>query len=305
MSFFPRLRRKSGRPRLLKPPVLNVANEQSFEHLVSIATKVSYDVSEMPCDDLQGIASGFLLKSTLTCRTILRIALPPRDIEYGKIYIPATIYDFPSAYILTRSVYENYINQYYLLLDDIDGTIRKFRVLAWRLHAAFERKTMLESIGSSKYIDDLNREIDLFSDEVKKLPYFKRLPRNKQERYLRKRNKWDDFNQTDVAVRSGIHLSQVKAMYKYTSNYVHSGPFAIQQILEVRSGEETKSLLFNPIWFSEMFLALTLDASARIFPPINEILSQDQYVMTILLFWKKYKSRDYTRVKEIPEKEDV
>lgn len=68
------------------------------------------------------------------------------------------------------------------------------------------------------------------------------------------------------------------------------------QIHSVRTEEQARQLMDLPIRFTEMFLALTLQAFARVQPLGNSIIQKDDMVMKIIDFWQTLKTGDLKKI---------
>lgn len=112
---------------------MEVGTRESFKKVLESAIKISKLTTGLPCTRAQEMAADFLTKNVLTSITLWNIFNPPIIKDSAILGQHSGIYDFPSANVLIRSLFESYINLNYLLIDPTTEEEREFRLDLWDL----------------------------------------------------------------------------------------------------------------------------------------------------------------------------
>lgn len=278
---------------------MEFATLQSLHKTILSALKISADTAGLPCSRAQELGSDFLTKNTMLSLTIWHI-INPQNIQGFPITSDSfKVYDFPSAHVLIRTLFEGYINMNYVLIDPKSDEEREFRLNLWDRHALLERQKMASSIGSQhKKVKRGERRIDVYAESIKNSQYFRTLPGDEQQSFLNM-HKWTKLNTIQRADKANIHRSQSEFIYKFLSNYAHSEAFALMQIHSVFSVQMAQKLMRFPIRFTEMFLNLTLKLFAKLHPVATSIIESDQDLLEIIDLWEDLKRKDLKEVSRI------
>lgn len=273
---------------------MEVGTKKSLHHVISSVLKISSDLTGIDCTRQQEIASDFLLKNSLVSLTLWNIIFPKDLTEFPNITKSFKVHDFPSAYVLIRTLFEGYINMYFLLIDPISDSECEFRLNIWDRHALIERQKMGNSLGSThEQIQREKEQIEKYTQLIRNSDYFESLAKKDQEYYIAT-EKWTKLSKTDLAKKAGFHQSQSEFIYKFLSNYAHGDPYAIMQIhcidSPILADKFTKKI---PLEYTEMFLCLTLNIFGQIFPKGKSIFMKDKVLMEIIDFWEDLKTKDF------------
>ena len=274
--------------------MMEVRTKESLHHIISFALKISFDTSGIDCTRQQAIASDFLLKNSMVSLTLWNIIFTKDSKEFPIITESFKVHDFPSAYVLIRTLFEGYINMYYLLIDPVSDCECGFRVNLWDRHALIERQKMGNSLGSKhEQIAREKEQIEQYTHRIKNSDYFNNLSEKDQKSYLTT-EKWTKLKKADLARRAGIHKTQSEFIYKLLSNYAHCDPFALMQIHCIDSPDLAERFMRKtPLDYTEMFLSLTLNIFGKIFPKGKSMIIRDDDLMKIIDFWEELKTKDF------------
>lgn len=228
------------------------------------------------------------------------------------------IHDFPSGYVLSRSMYETILVSRFPLLDEEFVNSRNAIVLVAILHGYREQNLLLTNMQSKNpKFEEIKAGLKQLKEDILKHPEYISLPQ-----YARDYTNRDDIpNQKwfprklptiklgaesekisvmeELALRAGFHASQHLNYYKYFSNYVHSEPFALNQIGAVRSPEQSKELTNNLYSYAENFLSVSLDIHLEVCKSEGIKVSISDDALEIIKLWKYINSEDMA--KEISE----
>jgi len=269
---------------------------QALQKVILSSLKISVKTTGLRCNRAQQLASDFLTKNTMVSLTVWNINNPTSIEEFPMIRNSFKIYDFPSAYVLVRTLFEGYINMNYVLIDPISDEEREFRLNLWDKHGLLERQKMASSIGSQpKQLEIEKRQIDAYTKSIANSQYFKNLPGSEQQSFLHT-DKWTKLGTIKRADKANIHRSQSEFIYKFLSNYAHSESYALMQIHSVRSVEMAQKLMCLPMAFTEMFQSLTLNLFAKLQPVAKSMIEDDQDLLCIIDFWEGLKTKDHKKL---------
>lgn len=269
---------------------------QSLHKVILSSLKISIKTTGLRCNRAQQLASDFLTKNTMVSLTVWNINNPKSIEEFSMIRNPFKIYDFPSAHVLIRTLFEGYINMNYVLIDPVSDEEREFRLDLWDRHGLLERQKMASSIGSQpKQLEIEKRQIDTYTKSIGNSQYFKNLSGSEQRSFLHM-HKWTKLTTIERADKANIHRSQSEFIFKFCSNYTHSESYALMQIYSVRSIQMTQELMRLPMSFTEMFLSLTLKLFAKLQPVAKSMIEDDQDLLYIIDFWEDLKTKDLNKL---------
>jgi len=252
---------------------------------------VSMKTRRIKCSRVQQEASVFFQKTVQNAYSLFHICNPTPNHIFSSLSKNALIYDFTSANVIVRSMFEAYINMYFLLLDKISDEERNFRLDRWEKHALTERKIIVEALGSKHSILETDaEEINKFETKIYESKYFNKLSENEQTS-IRKSKKWTKLNALEKADLAGIDRSQAEYLYKILSNYTHSESYAIMQLHSIEEPLEAKELCNLSMIFGEMFLSLSLAGFASVNQDVLELAYQNEQVVELIKFWNQLKSK--------------
>lgn len=270
--------------------------EHSFEKLLNHSIFVSKETTGIQCSRAEQEASVFLQKNILSAYTVYNIQNPKPNDVFPALKKGSLLHDFASAYVLVRSMFEAYVNMYYLLINPSSDEEREFRLDRWEKHALTERQKMAESLGSSNPILTKDKEhISRFTKNILSSEYFRNLEPSQQQS-IRNSHKWTSLKVIERADKAGIHRSQSEYIYKFLSNYTHSESFSIMQLSSIENAKQPLEFCRIPVHYAEMFLALTLSAFSRLNPLDKKLVMQNEEIFNVLVFWEETKTEDVKRV---------
>lgn len=274
-----------------------MVTDNSFQKVLRGALQVSALTTNQQCTRAEQEASDFLLKNGLSGLTFYRILYPTPIGDFPEISPNFNLYDFTTANVIVRTMFETYVNMYYIIFDPKTEEEREFRLDLWYCHALSERQKMGKSLGSKnpRMAEEEKQYLSL-KNKIKSSSFFSKLPQNEKDS-IETSDKWTRDSTIERATKSGFHNSQSEFLYKFLSNYAHSEPFSLMQIHDVKSPEDAKMLLNAlPKSYAEMFLALTLNLFGKIYNPAKSIIDKDKELLEIIDFWEDMKGQDFTKI---------
>jgi len=266
--------------------------EQSFEKVLNHSIFVSKETRRIPCTRAEQEASVFLHKNIMSAYTLFHILYPSPNASLPALSRGAVVFDFPTAYVIARAMFEAYVNMHFLLIDPVSDEEREFRLDRWDKHALTERQKMGSAMGSTNpRLAEEAEQIRELDSRITGSQYFAKLPANEQQS-IRNSPRWTSTDVMERADKASIHRSQSEFLYKFLSNYSHSESYALMQLHGVDTMEEARGLCELAARFGEMFLSLTLDGFARLNAKVRELVSQNPEVVEVIKFWEENKRQD-------------
>lgn len=271
--------------------------KNSYELILNHSIYVSKQTRRMKATREEKEASVFLQKNIQSALTLYYIYNPIRNHIFPAMADGGVIFDFASANTIARSMFEAYVNMYYLLLDKVTDEERNFRLDRWEKHSLTERKLIAKSLGSKnpKLIIE-EKEIIKFEKRIYESTFFKSLPKNEQQS-IRNSYKWTKLDAIEKADLAGIDRSQSEYLYKILSNYTHSESFSIMQLHSIENQLEAKKLCKLSIRFGEMYLTLTLAGFGSLNQKALELIYQNEQVVELIKFWNQLKPKRLSELK--------
>ncbi len=266
--------------------------KESLQKVISSALNVSYETSGLGCNRAQALASDFLTKNTLVSLSIWRIINPQEIIDFPQSEKFSKIHDFPSTYVLLRTLFEGYVNMYYVLIDPQKADEKKLRLIMWDRNACYESEKMRESSNYFKVlIAEEKYQINVFKKLIKQLKMFNELDKEKKQSLLETHKFALNTLETRTKI-AGIHKSYYKFFFKLLSNYAHAEPFALRQIHDIKSPQMSKVPTYLQMQLTEMFLSLTLKVFGTVIPKGQTIINTDKILLEIINFWNNFKKEE-------------
>lgn len=274
---------------------IKIASKKTLKKVISSAIDISFLIEGIEGNRGQEIAANFLTKNTMVAITIWNIIDKNNvfKIDNKEINFP----DFSSALVLIRSLFEGYINMYYLLIAPETEEEEEFRLNMWDRHGLLERQRMANYIGSSSdKLEYESKKINEYNKKIFDSSYFEEMSEPDKQGY-KNTNNWTRKTALDRADIANIDRSQSEFIYKFLSNYSHSESYALMQINSVENKNIAEDLVENlPIRFTEMFLSLTINIYSKLFPEASSYLEKDESLYNIIKQWEELKSQDIVEI---------
>lgn len=204
---------------------------------------------------------------------------------------PQELWDIGSASAVARSIVEAYDAMAYIALGAVDMEERSFRILLWELHDVSRRIKILSAIGSSnpQYIDLLSKGETLKS-RLKEHSHFAR----SSSSLPKKVNDGDPppyyLSQRERCIAHSIDFDYYNAVTMKLSQYVHTLPFSVHQLMSFKAGSpEALHLMSLPLQYSLVFLSRAVEGMAALFPEI--VPPPTKEVETSILVWSAIATR--------------
>ncbi|MGJ7483973.1 hypothetical protein ACSFA2_01870 [Variovorax sp. LT2P21] len=210
----------------------------------------------------------------LLCHAISLHRLSPQlDQSQGQ-----QLWDMPSACAVARCIIEAHDVLEYIALANISEEERSFRLLVWKLHDQQRRSSMLNSINShDPRARDIHNKADELQKEAEQHPWFPNINLGYQKRIRSGDAPSYLLSQRELNKANGVNHDYHVAATMMLSQYVHTLPMAVHQLLEFKAGTpEALHLSSMPVQYSLAFLARTITRMAEVFPQGNVEITEQQ-----------------------------
>ncbi|NOT20615.1 MAG: hypothetical protein HOP24_10175 [Sideroxydans sp.] len=253
----------------------NVLHE--FDEMLAYGRTVSERLTgrKIPSRD---VSYADAIYTKLLCHGISLRKLSPSLSERNELW------DMPSAAAVARSLIEAFDALAYIGTRSITENEREFRVLLWKLHDQQRRLQMLERVRSTnpKVAEIRVCAVELVSSIVVH-PFYPSISRDLQQKINKGDSPAFHLSQRDLNVENGIDHDYHTTATMFLSQYVHTFPFSLHQLMEFRAGEpEALQLSALPLQYSMAFLAKAIEKMIEIWPEVHVEPSGDlQHILEI------------------------
>lgn len=196
------------------------------------------------------------------CVTLRRLA-PDPDRK-----TPHELWDLPSMCAVARCTVEAHDAFLYIASIDVPVVERELRVWLWEFHDKTRRLKMLEAIGSK------NPEVQSIRDDCPRLleritahPAFQGMRKHIQRKVQDGDPPTFHLSQRERCQAAGIDFDYYNAVTMQLSQYVHTLPFALHQLLSFRAGSEDVLVLMRlPLEYVLPFLGRVTNEMRALMP---------------------------------------
>ncbi len=232
-----------------------------YDALIAHATSISERLTGRPIDG-QHMPYVDTIFTKLICHGIsLRKLSPPAE-----LYQAGEMWDLPSACAVGRALIETYDAMGYIGAVDISASEREFRVLMWEMHDQKRRLEMLERIRSNDpQVEDIRARGNALMKQISSHVFYSELSESAKHRVARGEARHLTHRELNAA--NGIDHSYYEATTMFLSQYVHSLPLSLHQLMHLRAGDpEAIRLSSMPLQYAMPFIAKAIERMAMIWP---------------------------------------
>lgn len=178
------------------------------------------------------------------------------------------LWDVASACAVARALIEAYDALAYIGVHQIELPEREFRVLLWELHDQQRRLTMLEKIGSTDpRVADIRRQVGDLTAKLTAHSFYSSASQDLQRKVSGGEAPAVHLSQRDLNAASGINHDYYIAATMWLSQYVHTFPLSVHQLMHFRAGEpDALHVSSMPLQHSMPFLAKAIEGMVEIWP---------------------------------------
>lgn len=157
------------------------------------------------------------------------------------------IWDLPSLCAIVRALIDAYYAMHYIAVDQVSSEERSFREALWTFQGEHKRLVLLRLIKSkSPELPKLQGEVDRLRTVVTQHSFFACLSLEKQKK-ARKGDLPLHLSNSELSIHAGIQPDYYKAAYRFLSSYVHTYPFSVSQLAQLRAGSSESLHLVSTI----------------------------------------------------------
>ncbi|CAM2158271.1 HEPN AbiU2-like domain-containing protein (plasmid) [Pararobbsia alpina] len=234
--------------------------------------------------DGQHLAYVDTIFTKLICHGISLRRLSP-TLDAG---VPQELWDLPSACAVGRSLIEAYDALAYIGAPQISRSEREFRILLWDAHDQVRRLTMLEKIGSvDGGVNEIRQKAASLSEAIKSHNCFTNAPKDWQRRVAN----GDPFRpiyltQKELNAAHGVDHDFYVTAEMFLSQYIHTFPFSIHQLMHAKAGEPGAIQLASmPLRYAIPFIVKAIDNMNAIWPDAQDAVSAD--LQRLMRQWRR------------------
>lgn len=245
-----------------------------YDVLIAHAVAISQRLTGRRIDG-QHIPYVDTIFTKLICHGIsLRRLSPPADVERT-----GEMWDLPSACAVGRALIETYDAMGYIGTLDISPSEREFRVLMWELHDKKRRLAMLQRVQSADpQVEDIRAKGDALATQIASHPFYSGLSESAKHRVAR--GEACHLTHRELNAANGIDHSYYESATMFLSQYVHSLPLSLHQLMHLRAGEpEAIQLSSMPLQYAMPFIAKAIATMTTIWPNCEPTRSEQLHLL--------------------------
>lgn len=195
--------------------------------------------------------------------------------------------DFISAMILTRAVFENYINMNYLLASNLTWQEQMFRYLLFKKHGWYELKKLKEwEEDTPEEIEGTENNLNIFLNKIKRTNHYQTLKDEEKSNAISP-EEWSIHESNKIAGIAGFNMAQVKYIKKVFSSHIHSFNYSLKMIELMNSGNEIYAQMTLPLMYTSICLTLTIEKYASVLG-----LNLNEHIKELIQLANKLKSKN-------------
>jgi hypothetical protein len=178
------------------------------------------------------------------------------------------LWDVASASAVARALIEAYDALAYIVVQPASKEDREFRMLLWELHDQQRRLRMLEKVKSKNpQVEGIRLRASSILYELKQHELFSTLPRDLQAKVLRGDAPPVHLSQRELNAASGVNHDYYTAATMFLSQYVHTFPMSLRQLMQFRAGDpDALGVSSMPLQYCMPFLAKAIEGAVHVWP---------------------------------------
>ena len=250
---------------------------ESFDRLGDYAIKISHSTVGITTNDSRILYADTIFTKLISHAISLRKISPDLISE-----TTPELWDLSSACAIARALIESFEALAYISINDITVEEREFRIRLWELHDLQRRIKMLTQIESkNSEMVTIKNKADLLHAELIQHTLCSKEIKDKA-------NKGDApafyLSQQKRNEISGINHAYHNTVTMALSQYVHTYPMAIHQLMNFRARSPESLAAFSmPIQYSMAYLAKAISGMAEFFP--SKISAASAKTASDMEFW--------------------
>jgi hypothetical protein len=206
-------------------------NRSSLKELITILSELVESVADakVKTPTWRYHSQTIIGRIIFTSHSILTLA---NGYEYShyKRKNKVDVIDYPSIFVLTRTLIENYITLCYIYNNNLPDEERIFRYKLWEVSGLLSRQSWGKSLS-----DKLNKKkeeerilIDKIILEIEKMPEYSTLDKNQLSK-LKKYGLPRLYSWNELIMQSNVRKEMFSSAYSYYSSYAHTEYISILQ----------------------------------------------------------------------------
>lgn len=200
-----------------------------FQELKALSTSISSLTFNKKCNKYEKVASLVFTKNLAHIYSLDKLL--PNLSKQNELW------DLSSLSTIARSIIDAYYVMYYIAFDSIEDKQKEFRFLLFQYHSEKSRLEMLKSIKTEYKLDEIENTVRGLLSELERNKYFAKLDNNVKSE-IKKGKKSRLLSNSDISEIVGIDKTYYKLVFNHLSNYVHTFPFAINELSTFRAGTQ-------------------------------------------------------------------
>ena len=195
------------------------------------------------------------------------------------------LWDVASASAVARALIEAYDALAYIVIHPVPPEDREFRMLLWDLHDQQRRLRMLEKLKSlNPEVEGIRLRASSLAYRVARHALFPSLSRDLQTKIKRGDAPAVHLSQRELNAASGVDHDYYTTATMFLSQYVHTFPMSLRQLMEFRAGDpDALRVASLPLQYCMPFLAKAIEGAIQTWP--DGQLERSESFQVLLSSW--------------------
>lgn len=212
-------------------------------------------------------------------------ALSLRNLAPTLQLVSQELWDIGALCAVARTLIEAFDALAYISLNSVSPAEREMRILVWELHEREHRLHMLEDIGASGVdIEAIRSDAEKLHTVVTTRPFYPELSRDMKGKIVARKAPAFLRTQKERNMASGINNDFYNSVTMYLSQYVHTFPLALSQLMLTHAGDPgALQLVTMPLQYSMAFTAKATVGMRALWPDVQVNVTEE--VQDVVDLW--------------------
>jgi hypothetical protein len=237
-------------------------HRESVQHWINILGDLSQSLADarIKTDEWKYYSDTLIHKLIFTSNSIISLSRGNDLQSFRPQGFKLRVIDYPSLFVLTRSLIENYLTLCYIYNNNLSTEERLFRFKLWQISGLMTRQNFQDpdNLFDAEKKASESKIIEQIFSEIEKMEEFKSLDKRKLQN-LKKHGVPRIKSWHDLINESNLKQPIFSKKYSFFSEYAHSEFLSILQISQASLNEEVQSRSENvPMVISTVRMIVSL-----------------------------------------------
>jgi hypothetical protein len=195
----------------------------------------------------------------------------------------ANVIDFASVMVITRSIFETYLNLFETCIEPTSEDEFKYRHAVYELRGFLIRESPLlvdPDLEMSMIVEQKLEEVETIRERVRETAFFQKLNSDQQKNTLEGKL-YPKRKFVEIAKAAGFGEQFIEKLYRYLSGYVHGDSLSIAQIADA-TNEQKRSYIDTNLQRVMIIISKVILDYANLFPQAKAVCDEHPSEMRLV-----------------------